>query len=129
MCFVSMAHATTEIYVRDLSEEAAARWLRSVFAEVDQIQEAPIVTYEGQYDGDPIPVQITEHVKNGPYTSVWFNAPHLPWASAQECARAAHEALGAEVLCYVDRSEEPWHMLRVANGETEQVDERTLDDF
>jgi hypothetical protein len=124
-----MAHDTTEIYVRDLSEDAAARWLRSVFEDVEQVQEAPIVTYEGRYDGESIPVQITEHVKNGPYTSIWFNAPRLPWGAVQDCARAAHEALGAEVLCYLDQPEEPWRMLRVEGGETERVDERTLEDF
>lgn len=124
-----MAHDTTEIYVRDLSQDAAVRWLQSVFVEVEQTEEAPIVTYKGQYDGDPIPVQITEHVKNGPYTSLWFNAPDLPWESVEECARAAHDAFGAEVLCYLDRPEEPWRMLRVANGNTEHVDERTLEHF
>lgn len=124
-----MAHDTTEIYVRHLSEDAAALWLQRVFEDVEQVQEAPIVTYEGRYDGDSVPVQITEHIKNGPYTSVWFNAPRLPWASVQECARAAHKAFDAEVLCYLDRPEEPWRMLRVVNGEPEQVDERTLDDF
>jgi len=124
-----MAHDTTEIYVRDLSHDAAVRWLQSVFAEVEQTEEAPIVTYKGQYDGEPIPVQITEHVKNGPYTSLWFNAPNLPWESVEECARTAHEAFGAEVLCYLDRPDEPWCMLQVANGETEHVDERTLEDF
>lgn len=124
-----MAHDTIEIYVRGLSETASVEWLQSVFDEVEEVQTAPIVTYEGQYGGATIPVQITEHVKNGPYTSVWFNAPHLPWASVEECARAAHEGIGAEVLCYLEQLDEPWRMLRVANGETEHVDERTLDDF
>lgn len=124
-----MAHDTTEIYVRELTEEDAADWLREVFGGLKKVQDAPIVTYEGQYEGDTVPVQITEQVRNRPYTSVWFNAPALPWGSVSECARAAHKALGAEVLCYLDQPEEPWLILRVAGGEAERVDERDLDDF
>lgn len=132
-----MAHDTMEIYVRDLTEDAAADWLRTVFEDLEQVREAPIVTYEGHYRDATVPVQITEQVKNGPYTSLWFNAPELPWESVRVCARAAHEAIGAEVLCYPepgratsgDEEEwtEPWTVLRVARGEEEFVDERTLD--
>ncbi len=122
-----MAHDTTEIYVRDLSQEAAVDWLREVFEGLEQVQERPIVTYEGTHADATVPIQITEHVRNGPYTSLWFNAPDLPWASAQACARAAHEALGAEVLCYLDQPEKPWMVLRVADGEATQVDERELE--
>ena len=124
-----MAHDTTEIYVRGLTEEDAADWLRGVLGGLEKVQDAPIVTYEGQYEGDTVPVQITEQVRNRPYTSVWFNAPDLPWGAVSECARAAHEALRAEVLCYLDQPEEPWLILRVAGGEAERVDERNLDDF
>ncbi|MEF8816287.1 MAG: hypothetical protein V5A20_04435 [Salinibacter sp.] len=122
-----MAHETTEIYVRDLSEDTVARWLQEVFENVEQVQDAPIVTYEGQHDGEAVPIQITERVKNGPYTSIWFNAPRLPWETVQECARAAHEALGAEVLCYLDRPEEPWMLFQVKDGEEQRVDQRELD--
>ena len=122
-----MAHETLEIYVRDLPEEAAVEWLRHVFEGVEQVQDAPIVTYEGEHEGATVPIQITEHVKNGPYTSLWFNAPDLPWESGPNCARAAHEALGAEVLCYLDRPEEPWMLFRMRDGEPERVDQRTLD--
>ena len=122
-----MAHDTIEIYVRDLAEDRAVQWLREVFDGLEQVQEAPIVTYEGEYDGATVPVQITEHVKNGPYTSLWFNAPDLPWASAQECARAAHEFLGAEVVCYLDRPEEPWMLVQMRDGEEQRVDQRELD--
>ena len=122
-----MAHDTTEIYVRALSEAAAADWLERVLGDVERVQEAPIVTYEGRYEGTIVPVQVTEHVKNGPYTSLWFNAPTLPWTSAQECARAAHEAFGAEVLCYLDRPEEPWMLLQVKDGKEQRVDQRELD--
>lgn len=124
-----MAHDTTEIYVRDLSEDAATDWLREVFEGLEQVQEGPIVTYEGEHNGAIVPVQITERVKNGSYTSLWFNAPNLPWASARECARAAHEALGAEVLCYLDQPEEPWNLLRIMDGEAQRVDQRELDDL
>jgi hypothetical protein len=122
-----MAHDTTEIYVRDLSEADAANWLRSVFSGLEPVQERPIVTYEGTHNDTTVPVQITEHVRNGPYTSVWFNAPELPWGSASACARAAHAALAAEVLCYLDDPEAPWIMLRVAEGTATRVDERQLE--
>jgi len=122
-----MAHDTLEIYVRDLSEDAAVEWLREVFDGLEQVQGAPIVTYEGEHEGATVPVQISEHVKNGPYTSVWFNAPDLPWASAQDCARAAHEALSAEVVCYLDRPEEPWMLFQMKDGEEQRVDQRELD--
>lgn len=122
-----MAHDTIEIYARDLSTEAAVEWLQEVFEAVEQVQAQPIVTYEGTHDGATVPVQITEHVRNGPYTSLWFNAPDLPWESASACARAAHEGLGGEVLCYQDQPEEPWVLFRMADGEASRVDERTLD--
>ncbi len=122
-----MAHDTTEIYVHELSEETAANWLRDVFGETEQVQARPIVTYEVEHDGAVVPVQITEHVRDGPYTSLWFNAPDLPWASAQACARAAHEALGKEVLCYLDDPDKPWIVLRVAGGTATRVDERELE--
>jgi hypothetical protein len=122
-----MAHDTTEIYVRGLSEEEAVAWLDDMLEGLEQVREQPIVTYEGQYDGATVPVQITEHVRDGPYTSLWFNTPNVPWDSVRDCARAAHAALGAEVLCYLDRPEEPWILLRMIDGEATHVDERDLD--
>ncbi len=121
-----MAHDTIEIYVRALSEHEATDWLREVFEGLEQVQEAPIVTYEGTHEGVTVPVQITEHVKNGPYTSLWFNGPDLPWASARDCARAAHEALGAEVLCYLGRPEEPWMLLQMKDGAEQRIDKREV---
>lgn len=122
-----MAHDTIEIYARALSEEQAADWLRTVFGTVERVQDRPIVTYEGTHEGTTVPIQITEHVRNGVYTSLWFNAPDLPWASARECARAAHEALGTEVLCYLDRPEEPWMLFQIKNGEKGRLDEREVE--
>lgn len=124
-----MAHDTIEIYVRDLSEREAVDWLQAVFESVEQVQAEPIVTYEGTYDGTTVPVQIAERVKGGAYTSLWFNAPDVPWDSARDCVRAAHDALGAEALCYLDRPDEPWTLFRMVEGEEEYVDERTLDDL
>jgi len=124
-----MAHETLEIYVRDLSEEAAADWLGEVLEDLTQVQEGPIVTYEGLHEEASVPVQITEGVKNGPYTSLWFNAPDLPWNSGTACVRAAHEALGAEVLCYLDRPEEPWTLFRMQDGEEQYVDQREMEDL
>lgn len=123
-----MAHDTIEIYVRNLSEDDAADWLQEVFGAIEPVQEAPIVTYEVGEEA-PVPVQIAEGVRGGPYTSLWFNAPDLPWGSATDCARAAHEAFGVEVLCYLDRPEEPWTLFRMAEGTEEHVDERELDDL
>jgi hypothetical protein len=122
-----MAHDTLEVYVRALSEDDAVEWLQEVFEGLERVQDRPIVTYEGEHDGTTVPVQITEHVKNGPYTSLWFNAPNLPWPSARECARAAHEALGAEVVCYLDQPEEPWMLFQMKDGEAQRVDQRELD--
>lgn len=124
-----MAHETLEIYVRDLSEEAAADWLGEVLEDLTRVQEGPIVTYEGLHEGTSIPVQITEGVKNGPYTSLWFNAPDLPWDSGSACARAAHEALGAEVLYHLDRPEDPWTLFRMQDGEEQYVDQREMEDL
>lgn len=125
-----MAYDTIEIYVRNLAEEEAVDWLGEVFEKIKQVREVPIVTYEGQHEDTTVPVQITEYIQGGPYTSLWFNAPDVPWASASDCARAAHDALGAEALCYLNRPDEPWTLLRVApDGTEETVDERELDDL
>jgi hypothetical protein len=116
-----MAHDTIEIYVRDLSEAEAVDWLREVFDEVEQDEDALVLTYEGTYEGETVPVQIAEGVENGPYTSVWFNAPTMPWDTATACARDAHEALGKEVLCFLSDPEKPWTLLRVAEEGEEYV--------
>lgn len=124
--FFAMAYDTIEIYVRDLREDEALAWLEDVLDAPEKVQASPIVTYEGDYDEELVSVQIAEHVQGGAYTSLWFNAPVIPWDSTEVCARDAHEALNMEVLCYPDQSEEPWVMLRVADGEEEYVDEREL---
>lgn len=132
-----MAHDTVEIFVRGLTEAEAAHWLSTVFDAFERERGEPIVTYEGRYSGTTVPVQITEHVENGPFTSVWFNAAEGPWDSTKDCARAAHEALGAEVLCYPgpgrlttesdeEMSGKPWAVFRVAEGDEGFVDERQL---
>lgn len=117
-----MAHDTIEIYVRDLSEDEAVGWLRSVFGNLERCEGAPVLTYEGQYDGATVPVQIAEGVENGPYTSLWFNAADPPWDDALDCARAAHEGLQKEVLCFLGDPDRPWTLLRVMEGEEEYVD-------
>lgn len=133
-----MAHDTVEIFVRDLTEEEAVDWLSTVFDAIERVRGDPIVTYEGRYAGTTVPVQITEKVENGPFTSVWFNATEGPWDSTTDCARAAQEALDAEVLCYPgpgrltmegdeEMPGEPWAVFRVAEGEEGFVDERQLD--
>jgi hypothetical protein len=122
-----MAHDTLEVYVRELSEAAAAEWLRTVFGELTRVTDEPIVTYEGTYDGHAVPIQVTEHVENGPYTSLWFNAPALPWTTAPACARDAHEGLGHEVLCFLNDPERPWTMLRVTDDGDEYVDKREVE--
>jgi hypothetical protein len=122
-----MAHDTIEIYVRECSEEEAVAWLRDVFGEVERREEALVLTYEVPYEDTIIPIQVAEHVENGPYTSLWFNAPEMPWADASACARDAQEGLQKEVLCFLNDPEQPWTMLRVAEDGEEYVDKRKFD--
>jgi len=122
-----MAHDTIEIYVRDLSADEAVPWLREVFQEVVRDEDALVLTYEGTYDGGTVPVQIAEGVEGGPYTSVWFNAPEMPWETATACAREAQEGLGKEVLCFLNDPEKPWTMLRVTAEGEEYVDKREVE--
>lgn len=122
-----MAHDTIEIYVRNLSEEEAVAWLKTVFEDVTRREEALVLTYDGVYDGHTVPVQIAEGVEGGPYTSVWFNAPEMPWNTAQACAREAQEGLGKEVLCFLNDPKRPWTMLRVTDEGDEYVDKGTVE--
>jgi hypothetical protein len=117
-----MAHDTIEIYVRDLSADDVVPWLREVFHDVARDEDALVLTYEGTYEGETVPVQIAERVEGGPYTSVWFNAPTMPWNTAQACAREAHEGLGKEVLCFLSDPKRPWTMLRVTDDGDEYID-------
>lgn len=117
---------TIEIFVHELQEAEAVGWLRQVFDDLEKVKESPIVTYHGDVNGTTIPVQITEHVQNGPYTSIWFSANDTPWDSTTACASDAHQALGREVLCYPDQVDDPWRMSRFIQGEEERVDEREI---
>lgn len=121
-----MAHDTIEIYVHECSETEAVSWLRTVFDGLERVQDAPIVTYEGEDGDETVPVQITEHVQNGPYTSIWFNAPVMPWDTATACARDAYEGLEKEVLCFLSDPEQPWKLLRVSAEGEEYVDKREV---
>lgn len=121
-----MAYDTIEIYVHDLSEEEAVAWLETVFDDLERDEEALVLTYEGTYERETVPVQVAEGVENGPYTSLWFNAPTTPWADARECARAAQEGLQKEVLCFLNDPEQPWTMLRVTDDGEEHVDKREV---
>jgi len=122
-----MAHDTIEIYVRALSEDEAVTWLRSVFEDLEPREDALVRTYLGTYDGATVPVQVAERVEDKPYTSLWFNAPDLPWDTATACARDAHEALQKEVLCFLDDPEQPWTLLRVAEEGEAHVDKREVE--
>jgi hypothetical protein len=119
-----MAYDTIEIYVRDLSEKEAVSWLETVLGDLEQDEDALVLTYEGTYDGETVPVQIAEQVENGPYTSLWFNAPReaWPWDEAPDCARDAYEGLEKEVLCFLNDPERPWKMLRVTEEGEAYVD-------
>lgn len=121
-----MAHDTIEIYVRALSEKEALPWLEDVFDDLARVDDALITTYEGTYDGATVPVQIAEQVENGPYTSLWFNAPEMPWDGAPACARDAYASLQKEVLCFLNDPEQPWTMLRVSDDGDEHVDKREV---
>ncbi len=122
-----MAHDTIEIYVRDLSEAEAVEWLREVFEAVEEDEDALVRTYTGTYEGETVPVQIAEGVENGPFTSVWFNAPTMPWDTATACARDAHEALGKEALCFLADPEQPWTLLQVSEEGESYVDKREVE--
>jgi hypothetical protein len=122
-----MAHDTIEIYVRDCSEEEALEWLRTVFEELEPKEDALVLTYEGTHEGKPVPVQIAENVENGPYTSLWFNAPEMPWDEAAACAHDAQEGLEKEVFCFLNDPERPWKMLRVTDEGDGYVDKRDVD--
>lgn len=117
-----MGHDTIELYVRDLSQDEAVAWLRSVFGDLEPRKEAPVLTYDGQYDGARVPVQIAEGVENGPYTSLWFNAADTPWEDALDCARDAHAASEKEALCFLNDPERPWALFRVTDDGEEYVD-------
>ena len=124
-----MAHDTIEIYVRNLSVDEAVEWLRDeVFDTLERQDDALVLTYEGTYEGTTVPVQVAEGVENGPYTSLWFNAPPdaWPWDGAPDCARAAYEGLQKEVLCFLNDPEQPWKLLRVSADGEEHVDKREV---
>ena len=121
-----MAHDTIEIYVHECSEEEAVDWLQDVFGELEQQEDALVLTYEGTHEGSTVPIQVAEKVENGPYTSLWFNAPEMPWDTATACAREAHEGLGKEVLCFLSDPKRPWTMLRVTDEGEEYVDKRDV---
>lgn len=121
-----MAHDTIEIYVRDLSEEEAVDWLQAVFVDLAPREDALVLTYDGTYEGETVPIQIAEGVEDGPYTSVWFNAPTMPWDTATACARDAHEALGKEVVCFLEDPEQPWTLLQVSAKGESYVDKRDV---
>ncbi|MFB6249081.1 MAG: hypothetical protein ABEL97_10975 [Salinibacter sp.] len=122
-----MAHDTLEIYVRDLSAEDAVGWLRTVFDDLERREDALVLTYEGTHEGKTVPVQIAEGVEDGPYTSLWFNAPTMPWDTATACARDAYKGLEREVLCFLDDPERPWTMLRVSADGEAYVDKREVE--
>jgi hypothetical protein len=115
-----------EIYVPQLSESDAAAWLDDVFEDLTKQPDVPVATYRGTYEGEPVTVQITEHVEGGDYTSVWFNAEALPWSRASACARDAHAHTGRPAVCYVEDPEAPWKMVRVTDAGAEHVDAREI---
>jgi len=121
-----MAPDTIEIFVRELDGTDAATWLRERFDDLNEGDQGPTITFHAT-DGDAtVPVQVAVDVQNGPYTSVWFRGGDLPWDSTTSCARDAHEALGKDVICYPDQSDDPWQMVRFVDGTEERVDERQL---
>jgi hypothetical protein len=117
-----------EIYVRDLSTEAAEQWLDAVLASLECVREEPAATYRGTCEGEPVSVQVTETVQDGPFTSVWFRGEALPWEGVTGFAEAAHEATGQEVVCHLDNADdEPWRMLQVDADGRRYVDEGDID--
>lgn len=49
-----------------------------------------------QHDGHALPVLVIEDAAPG-FTSLWFDSPHTPWTSDQDCAREAFARFGREV--------------------------------
>jgi len=122
--------ASIEIYVRDCSADRAGDWLRDVFGAAEHVRTKPALTYEAEYEGETVRIFVAEGIEAGPYTSIWFNGPSLPWEKARFCAREAHDFLGNEVICDRDGPElDPWAMLRFHDSQRESVDQRDLPDF
>ncbi|HET7077189.1 MAG TPA: hypothetical protein VFM49_07015 [Chloroflexia bacterium] len=91
-----------EIYVRDCSLDRIQDWIQTVLGAitpVDQVNEMSMRIHEAYHAGQPIPIVITSGVADGSFTSVWFNALDMPWATDAACARQAARALGCEVRC------------------------------
>ncbi len=122
--------ASIEIYVRACSADRAGEWLCDYFGTAEQVRTEPAITFEAEYEGETVRVFVAESIEGGPYTSIWFNGPSLPWDKARFCARDAHAFLGDEVICDREGPElDPWAMLRFHDGERESVDQRDLPDF
>ncbi|PEN14055.1 hypothetical protein CRI94_08420 [Longibacter salinarum] len=119
--------ASIEIYVRDLSKEKAEKWLSNQFGSVEQVRTEPALTYEVDYSGETVRVFVAENIEGGPYTSVWFNGPNLPWTTIRACAKAAFEDLGHEVICDQDGYEQdPWTMTRFSDEGEERIDDSSV---
>lgn len=117
-----------EIYVRSVSADDAKTWLDAVFGGIEKTREEPALTFETVHEGEPIRVFVAEGVQGGDYTSIWLNGDTLPWDSIRACARAAHEALGREVICDPDGYEQnPWTIMRISDDGERLIDEREVD--
>lgn len=124
-----MAVSSIELYVVDCPWTEVETWLREAFDEVTQVRTEPVPVFDATHNGTTVPVQITENVQGGRYTSIWVPADNLPWSSAKACARSCFDAIGRTVVCHLDRSEdEPWKMYCVDPDDgTTFVDRRQLD--
>lgn len=122
--------ASLEIYARECPSAAVNDWLADTFGGVECVSTEPALTFEFVYETETIRVFVAEGIEGGPYTSIWFNGPVLPWKKARFCARDAHQFLDVEVICDRDGPEQdPWAMLRFVDGDRTAVDQRDLPDF
>lgn len=89
-----------EIYLYKTSATAIADWLHGDLG--DALSPWPAgssrspIRSQVTYQGRTIPVML---IRQGDWTSVWFNSAHTPWPDDLTCARAAVDALGTTARC------------------------------
>ena len=94
----AMTHpAGIEIVLRHCPVVEMVRWLAEVTGPLGDAIKAGEAT---SYPSTRLGAVIMQPGMGWPdATSIWFNAPELPWPSAAACARIAARALGCTVVC------------------------------
>lgn len=88
-----------EVYLAQVALDDLNAWLHSALnaAPLSPAGKGKWKT-RGQYQGDCVPVLLVDKAADG-FASLWFDSPHTPWLTDQECAQHAAEALQVEVRC------------------------------